>query len=361
MPLSTGTYALPGAYNTYVQNPDATGNLIITFSRDPSKFALPRYAQYRPVTKSAGLFLRIKADECARILDADLNDYVWPDGGDAPKRTHTEQFRYESYRATRYAYPMQLGELAMEEADWDIEGVHKMFNAQKAMTARTVKTIQQLETVANWDSTHVKWTNEISGNTSYSWEASTTSLMDIKRSITYAVQVIQKGTRGVVTHKDLMLVMSPATAAKIALSQEIIDFVKQQASAPQITEGAKWGLDFYGMPPTLYGLPVVIEDAVKVTSERGATTTTDDWAMTEGNVFVLARPGGIEAVAGGGPSFSTITIFFKEEMTVETKKDVDNRRWDHRVVDHFDPIMTAPVSGFLFRGVTETTDSSSGD
>jgi len=29
------------------------------------------------------------------------------------------------------------------------------------------------------------------------------------------------------------------------------------------------------------------------------------------------------------------------------------------VVDHFDPVMTAPVSGFMFRGLTEDTDSSS--
>lgn len=352
-------YQLPGAYNTYVQNPDATGNLIITFSRDPSQFALPRYVQYRPVTKSTGLYLRIKANECARIMDADLKDYVWPDGGDAPKRTHTEEFRYEQYRATRFAFPMQLGQLTMEEADWDVEGVHKMFNAQKAMTARTMKVVAQLSTVANWDAAHVAWVENITGNGGYTWEASTSALQDIKRSILYGVRTIQKATRGVVKPKDLQLVMSPTTASKIATSQEIVEFVKQQPSAPQMIEGTKWGLDMYGMPSSLYGVPVVIEDAVKVTSERGATTMTDDWVMADGDVFLLARPGSIEAVAGGGPSFSTVTVFFKEEMTVESKMDVDNRRWDHRVVDHYDTVMTAPVSGFWFRGTTESSSSSS--
>jgi hypothetical protein len=355
---TVGSYVLPGAYNTYVQNPDATGNLIITFSRDPSRFTLPQYAQYRPVQKSTGLYLRIKADECARIMDADLADYVWPDGGDAPKQTHTEEFRYESYRATRYAYPMQLGNLAREEADWDIEGIHKAFNAQKAMTARTVKVISKLETVANWDSTHVAWPHELSDV--YSWEASTSTELAIKKSLQYGVEMILKDTRGVVRFNDLQLVMSPTTARKVACSQEIVEYVKQQPSAPAIIEGTKWGMDMFGLPSKLYGIPVLLEETVRVTTERSASTTTSSFALSEGNAFLLARPGGIEAVAGGGPSFSTVTVFFKEEMTVESKNDVDNRRWDHRVVDHFDVVMTAPVSGFFFRGVTESTDSSSG-
>jgi len=95
----TGTFSLPGAYNTYVPNPDATGNLIITFSRNPADFPLPNYVQYRPVSKSTGLYLRINEDEAARILDVDIADYVWPDGADAPKKAMTADFRYEQYRA----------------------------------------------------------------------------------------------------------------------------------------------------------------------------------------------------------------------------------------------------------------------
>jgi len=353
----TSPYVLPGAYNTYVQSPDATGNLIITFSRDPSRFALPRYAQYRPVSKSTGLYLRIRADECARILNADLREYVWPDGADAPVQARAEEFRYEQYRATRYAYPMQLGNLAREEADWDIEGIHKAFNAQKAMTARTYNVVNELQTVANWDSTHVAWPHEYSDV--YSWEASTTTELAIKKGIQYAVERILKSTRSVVKVDDLQLVMSPTTARKIAVSQEITEYVKQQPSAPEIIEGTKWGMDMFGLPARLYGLPVVLEETVRVTTHQGATTQTDEFVLSEGNAFVLARPGGIEAVAGGGPSFSTVTIFFKEEMTVEAKVDVDNRRWNTRVVDHFDAVMTAPVSGFFFRGLTESTDSSS--
>jgi hypothetical protein len=354
--VKVGTYALPGAYNTYVPNPDATGNLIITFSRNPADFPLPNYVQYRPVDKSTGLYLRIDADEAGRILDVDLKDYVWPDGADAPKKAMTAGFRYEQYRAERYAFPMQLGQLAMEEADWDIEGIHKMFDAQKAMTARTAKVLAVLETLSNWDSDHVAWPHEYSDV--YSWEASTSTELAIRKGIQHAWLTIQKSTYGVVKYSDLRLVMSPETAAAIACSQEIVEYVKQQPSAPAIIEGSKWGMETMTLPTNLYGLPIVLENTVKSTNARGATSARS-FAMAKGNVFVMARPGSIESVAGSGPSFSTATIFFKEEMTVEAKMDVDQRRWDMRVVDHFDPVMTAPVSGFVFRGVTEDTDSSS--
>lgn len=357
--MSVGQYARPGFANTFVKNHEATNNLTISFSRDPKKFALPRYAQYREVKKSTGYYLRLKAEECARIVYAGLEDYVWPDGADAPKRTELEAFRYEDYRTTRYAFPMQIGAKAMDEADWDVMGINQAFNLQKAMTARTVKTIAALTTVANWDSSHYSYVDDITGVVG-DWENSTSALQNIKKSIQYAVEKIHLDTLGVVKKEDLILLMSPTTARKVGTSQEIIDFVKQQPSAPQIISGdTKWLLEEYGLPARLYGLPIEIEDCVRVTTQRDATTQTKAFAMAEGDVFVVARPGSIESVAGSGPSFSTLSLFLKEEMTVETKRDPDNRREDTRVVDDFDVVMTAPVSGFWFRGATDSTTSSS--
>lgn len=357
MPLETGTYTFPGAYNTYVKSTEATNNLTIAFSRNVKKFTLPRYAQYRDVTKSTGLFLRIKAEECARIHYAGLEDYVWPDGADAPKRTELEAFRFESYLTTRYCYPMQIGAKAMDEAAWDVMGINQAFNLQKAMTARTVAALAALTNTSNWDASHYDYVDAITGVVG-DWENSTSTTQNIKRSIQHACNQIRLDTLGVVTKKDLILVLDPVTAGKVGASQEIIDFVKQQPTAPNILSGDdKWLLEEYGLPARLYGVPIEIEDCVRVTTQRGATTQTKAFALSEGNAFLLARPGSIESVAGSGPSFSTLTCFMKEEMTVETKRDVDNRREDTRVVDDFDVVMTAPVSGFWFRGVTDATSS----
>jgi len=356
--MATGTYVRPGQVNTYVRNHEATGNMIVMYSRAPNKFALPKYVQYRPVSKTTGLYLRITPEEAGRITNSNLADYVWPDGADRPTRSEMERFRYEDYRTQRYAFPWQLGRKAVEEADWPVDNVNQQIIAQKAMTGRTQAVATVLQTEANWATGHYGDVADISGN-SDSWENSTTAAQDIKRSITYGIQEIQKSTFSVVKQEDLVLVMNPTTARRVGTSQEIIDFVKQQESAPAIlSHTTDWVLSQYGLPARLYGVPVLVEDTVMITSKSGAATETRTYPMDDGNAFLLARPGSIEASAGGGPSFSTITLFMLEEMTVEQKDDPDNRRIVGTVVDDYDTVMTANTSGYWFQNVSDSDSSS---
>lgn len=69
-----------------------------------------------------------------------------------------------------------------------------------------------------------------------------------------------------VKKKDLILVMNPTTAYAIGASQELVDVIKQSAEAyAQVTQQTgRWSE--YGLPDHLYGLKVVVEDAVIVTS-----------------------------------------------------------------------------------------------
>jgi predicted nuclease with RNAse H fold len=62
---------------------------------------------------------------------------------------------------------------------------------------------------------------------------------------------------------------------------------------------------------------------------------------------MCARPGGLVGVADA-PNFATHCLFMKEEMTVETLKDVNNRREVIRVVENNAAVTVAPVSGVLF-------------
>src|SRR5690606_13212897 len=102
----------------------------------------------------------------------------------------------------------------------------------------------------------------------------------------------------------------------------------------------------YGLPPKLYGYDIVIEDAVKVTSRKGATKAAS-FVLADATPFMTARIGGLEGLYGA-PSFSTCSIFMQEEMTTQTKNDPDNRNTKIRVVENYKVVMTAPVSGFLF-------------
>lgn len=356
--MTAGTAVFPGASNTFVKDHRATGNLVVSFSRNPNKFAFARYAQYHNVKKDQGYYLRITAENAARVVGSSLSEFVWPDGADAPRRNSgTESFAFVDYKTTRYAPDFTLGYKSRDQADWDIQGLETSMHTQQAMTIRGVALATALQTTGNWDSTHIldvdDGTTDVPGNTD-SWELSTSQRQDIKRSINRGRTLIHQDTLGVVQGSDLNLVMNPYTAQKIGESQEIIDFVKQAPDSWKMIQGELSGLNSqWGMPDKLYGVPVVVDDTVKVTTARGATTQTKSYTLDNGKAFLIARPGGLAPEAVSGPTFATVMGFFYEEMTVETKDDPDNRRVNGRVVDDFVFELAAPASGIFFRGCTE--------
>ena len=351
--MASGTAVYPGGVNTFVKDHRATGNLTVSFSRNPSDFPLARYVQYRQVEKDAGYYLRINTEQAGRIVGGNGNEYVWPDGADRPRRNSgTEKFNFHDYRTTRFDFDFTLGYKTANQADWNIEETEAAFHAQQAMTSRTVMVHDILSVNANWDSTHYADVDAILTNTG-SWELSTTQRLDIKRSLNYGRDIIRKDTLGVVKKSDLILVINPYTAQRIGESQEIVDYLKGSPEAWNQVKGREGKYSDYGIPDTLYGVEIVVEDAVMVTSRRGASSVTRQDVMGNGIAYMLARPGGLVSKAGSGPSFSTVMLFTLEELTVERRDDADNRRIEGHVVDDVAPALTAPVSGFKFNAVTE--------
>ncbi len=154
--MSAGTPVLPGGSNTYIANAEATGNLRVSFSRNPADFALNRYIQIKEVKKDRGYYLRINTEQALRIVNSDLSDFVWPDGHPAPQaNNNNEKFYFVDYRTERRSVPWQLGDKSREQADWDIDASELAIHAQQAMTVRTVDVHRLLSTTGNWDSAHV--------------------------------------------------------------------------------------------------------------------------------------------------------------------------------------------------------------
>lgn len=349
---NAGTNVLPGQSNTYIRNHEATDKLVIHYSRDPKKFPLNRYIQMKEVSKDSGYYLQITAEEAGRIVGGNLNEFVWPDGADRPVRNAGwEQFRYEDYRTQRFDFDYTIGYKSEKQADWDIRATGAATKAQQAMTARTKAVHVVLAATGNWDATHVKDVSTITGNTG-SWELSTTQRSDIKRSLNFASNLIRRDTLAVVRKEDMMLVMGPVTAQRVGESQEIRDYIKGSEDAWKEVVNQEGRYSEYGLPNSIYGYEVVVEDSVVVTSARGATVVRAD-VIADGTVYMLARPGGLVATVESGPSWSTCMLFMYEEMTVETFDSDEDRRTCGHVVEDFAPVMTSPVSGFYFTGVTE--------
>jgi len=340
-------YVYPAAHNTFIRSHDATNKMVIDFARNVSDFAVNKYCQIVPVKKVAGYYLQMTIEEAGRILNTNLRDFVWHDGQPAKEGTDgTESFQYSPFECTRKLYPVMLGDMTIDQASWNILAQHTSIKARQAMTARTQAAITQFTTTGNYATTHVMNVTTITGNTG-NWAQSTTARGDIHRSLNTAAIQILDDTLAAVDLDDLMVVMSDTLAARCSECQELVDHIKGSRDALAQVKGELPGRNtMFGLPDKLWGFPIVVEKTRKTTTRKGATTARSAILPTA-TPFMCARPGGLVGVSDA-PNFSTCCIFVQEEMTVETKRDDDNRRTQARVVDTFDVVMTAPVSGVLF-------------
>lgn len=342
-----------GAPNTFVPSMEATGNMVVDFSRNVDSFPINKYLQIVPVDKSVGLYAKLGYDEGARILQTNLANHMWADGDDAPSdRNQNDTHGFYPYQTQRFFFGYRVGEKTAEQAAWDILAKNGRMKAQQAMTARTMLAVTKLTTGANWPTANTSAVSSISG-VSGKWNLSTTARMDIKRSIDYAIDIIRIATNGAINSNDYKLVMSPGCARKIVVSQEIVDFIKGSTDAREYINNKLGPNAMYGLPAHLYGVEVVIEDTVKVTSKKGATRAASD-VLSDSTPFIVSRPGSlVNPGANSAPNFSTACIFMYEEMTVESKYDKDNRVHHGRVVEDYVTEITAGVSGFLFTAAVD--------
>jgi len=337
-----------GINNTFIKDHAASGRMVVEYSRNPKDFRLPNYIQVKPVTKQEGYYLAIDVLQAGRLVGGTVDDFVWTDGMDRPQtNAHGQEFNWKAFKTIRRNISDRLGDLARQQADWSIEDTQEGSQAQQAMTLRTKLVHTALATSANWDASHFLNVTSIAG-VGGAWNASLSTNQYIRKSINYAVKTILLDTLSKVRKEDLILVLNPTAALAISETQELIDVIKQSADAYDQVRGAgKWAA--WGIPDRLYGLEVVVEDTAIVTSPKGAATPTKSFVMADATAMVLSRPGGL--VAKNGPSFSTVTLFAKEEMTVERTQDAYNRVLKIDVVDDVGVGITAPATGVVLNAI----------
>jgi hypothetical protein len=337
-----------GGLSTYIPSTNdlATGALQVEFTRSVNTFPLTRYAQIVPVSKMTGFYLRQDATDNVRVTDQ--NEFIWPLGNDRPTGKQNA-FDFFQYTTQRFAFPFYIPQETTQQAAWDVVAQHARSRAQLAMTRRAMSAATALSTAGNWGTnyTTAAGSNGPAGSgwtATGSWDGSTVANKYIQKSIQQAMQIVGRTTGGAVSPSNLILVISPNVATKVAQSPEVQEFTKYNPSSPSFLQGSdtysRWGI-----PPTLFGLAdVVVDDSVKVTSKKGASSTTYDYVLGNGAYFV-SRPGGLVGVEGAN-SFSTVQIFAYEDMTVEQFNDPMNRRIEGRVIDNSTTEIVAPVSGF---------------
>ena len=335
-----------GGLNTYVPSTNAlaTGALQVEFTRAVNTFPITKYAQIVPVNQMTGYYLRLNSDDNVRVVEA--NEFAWPLGNDRPVGKMNEH-DFVAFSCNRFAYPFYIPNETVKQAAWDVVAQHARSKAQLAMTARSMRTATALTTSATFNAVgnYYATGTAISGA---AWTATTGA--NIQKGIQTALQRISLSTGGAVRGEtDVMMVISPTVANSLSQTPEVRDYVKNYPAALPFLQGAEVFAK-YGLPPNLFGVQVVVDDSVKVTTRKGASSTTRSFVYGNSAVFV-SRPGGLVGVEGS-TSFATCQIFAFEDMTVENWDDPKDRRIEGRVIDNSTSEVVAPVSGVLVADVT---------
>lgn len=338
-----------GGLNTFVPTfSPATGQIQVEFTRSPNRFPITQYAQLVPVQAMSGYYLRIDEEETARVVNT--QQYQWPLGEDRPTGMNSD-FEFHQWTAQRYQASFSITNEAAKNASWDIVASHARIAAAKMMTHRTLRAATVLTTAANY----TNGTNYFATAGALVASTNITSTDGVQAIVRAAIQQIVQNSVGSVTAKDIMLVINPETARQIATSEGVREYVRQSPSSLSFLTGDTT-FAAYGLPQTLFGLGgVVVDDTVRVTTRKGHATPARAFmygTLASPSMVFVSRPGGL--IGNEGPSFSSLTLFAYEDMTVETAEDSWNRRIKGAVTDTSAIELTAPMSALYIADANTT-------
>lgn len=352
-------------------HPVAT-NYVISYARRKDKFKLNRYAQLVEAPAASFFYYELDRDQAVRLTNGTTATQVWADGAKRPERADNHPgFREKQETCIRYDFTAEVGNIALEMAQkqWQAKTVYLNMLASQAMTARTVNVWRGvgtgtggwlgLDTASIWPTGSVADVNSLNGGAG-TWDNASadpqdSSFMAIRKSLLNAANRIFLNTNGVVTWNDLRLVIHPDTARAMSNTGEIRDYYKYAGSyTKDAIEGPTNYNEEYGLPAKLYGIEVVVEDAMAIndpaTAGPTSMSTNRYFIKNKTNAVIMSRQGGIDSQVG--PSFSTFQLWwFKEQMTVEEFVDPKHRLTEFHVTDYYTPVAPALVGGFDITGV----------
>ena len=342
-------YALPGANNGYIPSFDVTGNLIVGFSRNPKDFKINQYMTLTPVKQSIGYYARINPITNTRIQTADGSAEIWADGADAPEGpVLNQEHDFLSYTTQRYLREARLGYLAVEQAAFDIKKFHTDGLGVQCMTRRTQLGLTALQDTTQYPTSHVSTVTNLAGGF---WSTGTVINPVIQKTLAAVGRQVSLDTASTVKYSQLTLLINPLVADAMARSAEMRDFIaKSPFVMDQITGNKKGVNSEYGLPDQIYGMKLIVEDAVGTTTNRANGAPDTGYLLGSNQALVINRPGDL-VKDFSGRSFSTLHCFVKEEMNSEYFDDVQNRVHKMRVVDNYAMQVVSPLTGFVLTNV----------
>lgn len=356
--MATGP-GVSGGSNTYIPNFEASGRLAVNFTRNPKSFRIAEFIQYIQTPHRVGNYLKVYNRGNMRITA--INDDYWAPGANAPTgNENLAEWEFKQFSTKRRATAFNLDEDAVDQGEWSISEYHAAALMQLVLTKRTYRVFSALTTTANWaqaqdldaSADHYNSASSLVGGY---LDQGTSTAPYLRKAMTKIANLVLKDSGGVITDDNIMFVMNPNTASLISNSPEIHDYIKgSPAAKDEIYSGAspnaKYGA---GLPSTLYGYKVIVDPTVYNSAAKGATLA-KGFAFPDQTMVAVSRVGGLEApFIKNTPNFSTMVMFwYRDEITVERFHDVNNRLYNHRIVEDTAEVLVSPATGYLITSAT---------
>lgn len=366
--MATGP-GFPSGTDVFIPNWDESGRVTVGFSRDPKAFAYNRYISYAQSKKNKGYYLKWNNQAQARVISP--NRYLWAYGHNRPVPGDPEAFRYVPIALTRrdYAYGHDLD--TIQQAEFHLMQVDRRGRAMLAATSRASRIITTLTTTGNWTTAtdgdltvnHTGTATALGGG---KLDVGTSTAPYLQLAVNKVMSICTIDTNGQLDSQPgrWSLIMNPDDARLIASSAEMHDYLKGSPTAYPATTGDLNDNRRYGLPPTLYGMDVIVDGTTAVTSEAGATTLTRAYVWPSASVAAVFKPDQLDGAYGEKP-FSTFTEFYRAtdensqsidatgiDLVVNEFTDTKNRRWEGHVTEETGEYLTCPASGYLITAAT---------
>jgi hypothetical protein len=360
-------FSAPAATNVFIHRALAQ-ELTIGFARRPDKFSLNRWTQRKSVDKIAGYYLKINPSENARVLHEDARDKLWPSRQRRPRRPdNTPLHEWQPYQTLRYSEGYVIDHREREQADFDLSKAHSRMAMQQVMTSVTQLCTTMLSAADFTGNTDDVAT--LVDDPAGFFDTGTPENPYLLKAILAARSQIGLRTYGMLRGEDLVLLMNPNAARKIAVSEEMFAIRKESQHSLPLIKGDKAQIDTWGLTPRVHNHEVVIEDAVKDTGPKHGTEA-PEYILGDDEVYLVSRPGGIDGEEGF-TAHSTITIFqyvggskdfggegdAPAEFSIEELDLPFDRITEGGVTWEIDPQLTSARSAFKFTNCFEPASS----
>lgn len=348
--------------------PQPTG-MVVGFMRDPKANPHTKYCQYVPAPEVIFDYCVLNADEPTRMVD--LNKFAWGYDDYRPSgRDFVIQAKWEVGRTTRWDFPYQIGETTIRT--WQKSGVnpkqlYDQVRASQAALHRSQRVVTAL-TGATWTG-YTSDLNTLLGSVGAGFDTSSgeelisgaanPNFQIIKRAFNAVKRRIHLATNGAVHGSELVCVMSPVVAQAIAVSGEMVNFLKQSTYAKELTNP---NLEDWSLPDSYGGFKLVVEDTPRCYINHHADGTVadvtvasnKDYILNTDSVYFVSRSGGLDG-GYGYQNFSTVQLYhFKGEARVEAFSEPKHELVEGHVVMEDSVQVPAVLSGYRLTDVLTT-------